>query len=152
MWTPGAGRSVLTHRLNKRPRQACFGQRQWVGVWLPVSLGARRLASWKCPDCSLDNSLHKSPAATARASHVFRCDSLARQRCINSCPCCSVAQWYLCNTMDCNTPGFPVLHRIPEFAQTHVHWVNDAIQSSLPLSPPSPSDFNLLFQWVGSSH
>ena len=32
--------------------------------------------------------------------------------------------------MDCNTPGFPVLHRLPEFAQTHVHWVGDAIQPS----------------------
>ena len=92
MWTPGAGRSVLTHRLNKRPQQACFGLRQRVGVGLPVSSGVRRLPSRKCPDCSLDNSLHKSPAATARASQVIRCDSLARQRCINRCCCyCSVA-------------------------------------------------------------
>ena len=36
----------------------------------------------------------------------------------------------LCNPMDCNTPGFPVLHHLPEFAQTHVHWVRDAIQLS----------------------
>ena len=41
--------------------------------------------------------------------------------------------------MDYNTPGFPVLHYVPEFAQTHVHWVGDAIQPSHPLSPPSPS-------------
>ena len=33
--------------------------------------------------------------------------------------------------MDCGTPGFPVLHYLPEFAQTHVHWVDDAIQPSL---------------------
>ena len=38
--------------------------------------------------------------------------------------------------MDCSTPGFPVLHCLPEFAQTHVHWVDDAIQPSHPLSPP----------------
>ena len=37
--------------------------------------------------------------------------------------------------MDCSKPGFPVLHRLPEFAQTHVHWVCDAIQWSHPLSP-----------------
>ena len=36
--------------------------------------------------------------------------------------------------MDCSTPGFPVLHNLPEFAQTHVHWVGDAIQPSPPLS------------------
>ena len=40
--------------------------------------------------------------------------------------------------MDCNTPGFPVLHYLLEFAQIHVHWVSDAIQPSHPLSPPSP--------------
>ena len=40
--------------------------------------------------------------------------------------------------MDCSMPGFPVLQYLPEFAQTHVHWVSDAIQPSHPLSPPSP--------------
>ena len=54
--------------------------------------------------------------------------------------------------MDCSTPGFPVLHYLLEFAQTHVHWV-DAIQSSHPLSPPSLPALNLsqhqgLFQWL----
>ena len=37
---------------------------------------------------------------------------------------------WLCDPMDYSTPGFPVLHHLPEFAQTHVHWVNDAIQPS----------------------
>ena len=64
---------------------------------------------------------------------------------------------WLCNPMDCSTPGFPVLHYLPQFAQTHVHWVDDAIQSSHPLSHPSPPALNLsqhqdLFQWVGPSH
>ena len=45
--------------------------------------------------------------------------------------------------MDCSTPGFPVLHHLPEFAQTHVHWVADAIQPSRPLSSPSLPAFNL---------
>ena len=39
--------------------------------------------------------------------------------------------------MDCSTPDFPVLHHLPEFAQTHVHWVGNAIQPSRPLSSPS---------------
>ena len=59
--------------------------------------------------------------------------------------------------MDCSTPGFPVLHYFLEFAQTHVHWVNDAIQPSHPLSPPPPPALNLsqhqgLFQWVSFLH
>ena len=61
----------------------------------------------------------------------------------------------LCGPMDCSMPGFPVLHHLPELAQTHVHWVGDAIQPSHPLSSPSPPAFYLsqhLFQWVGSPH
>ena len=52
--------------------------------------------------------------------------------------CCSVAKLHLtfCNPMDCSTPGFPVLHFLPEFAQTHVHWVGDVIQPSHPLFHP----------------
>ena len=45
--------------------------------------------------------------------------------------------------MDCTMPGLPVLHHHPELAQTHVHWVGDAIQTSHPLSSPSPPAFNL---------
>ena len=45
--------------------------------------------------------------------------------------------------MDCSTPGFSVLHYLLEFAQTHVHWVDDAIQPSHPLSSPSPLALNL---------
>ena len=73
--------------------------------------------------------------------------------------CCSVVQSCLipCDPMDCSMPGFPVLYHLLKLAQTHVHWVNDAIQSSLPLLSPSPPAFYLsqnqdLFQWVSSSH
>ena len=59
--------------------------------------------------------------------------------------------------MDCSTPGFPVPHHLPEFAQIHVHWIRDAIQPSHPLPPTFPFAFNLpqyqgLFQWVSFSH
>ena len=49
----------------------------------------------------------------------------------------------LCDPMDCNTPGFPVLHHLPELVQAHVHWVSDAIQPFHPLSSHSPPAFNL---------
>ena len=68
---------------------------------------------------------------------------------------CSVMSSSL-QPMGYSTPGFPVLHYLLEFAQTHVHWVSDATQPAHPLSPPSPA-FNLsqhqgLFQWVSSLH
>ena len=71
----------------------------------------------------------------------------------------SVAQ--LCptlwNPMDCSTAGFPVHHQLPGPAQTHVHWVSDAMKPSHPLLSSSLPTFNLsqhqsLFQWVSSSH
>ena len=45
----------------------------------------------------------------------------------------------LCNPMNCSTPGLPVHQQLPEFTQTHVHWVSDAIQPPYPLSSPSPA-------------
>ena len=63
----------------------------------------------------------------------------------------------LCYPMNRSTPGLPVHHQLPEFTQTHVHRVGDAIQPSHPLSSPSPpapnpSQHHGLFQWVNSSH
>ena len=72
---------------------------------------------------------------------------------------CSVAK--SCPTpsdpMDYSTPGYPIFHHLLELAQTHVHWVSDAIQPSHPLSAPSLVALSLsqhqgLFQWVSSSH
>ena len=63
----------------------------------------------------------------------------------------------LSNPMNHSTPGLPVHHQLPEFTQTHVHRVGDAVQPSHPLSSPSPpspnpSQHQGLFQWVNSSH
>ena len=73
--------------------------------------------------------------------------------------CCSVAESCptLCDPMDCSPPGLPVHHQLPEFIQTHVHWVSDDIQPTHPLVAPSPPAFTLfqhqgLFKWVSSSH
>ena len=71
--------------------------------------------------------------------------------------CCSVTKScpILCNPINYSMPVFPVLHHLPEFAQTHVHRVSDVIQTFHTLLSPSPSAFNLshhqgLFWWVGS--
>ena len=80
--------------------------------------------------------------------YIFRSDQirLVAQSCLT-----------LCNPMNRSTPGLPVHHQLPEFTQTHVHRVSDAIQPSHPLSspsPPAPNPFQhqCLFQWVNSSH
>ena len=61
------------------------------------------------------------------------------------CCCCSVTQSCptLCDPMHCSTLGFPVLHHLAEFAQTHIHWIRDAIQQSHPLLSPYFPVFNL---------
>ena len=79
--------------------------------------------------------------------------------CVCSC-CCSVAKSCptLWNPMNCSAPGFPVLHYLPEFAQTHVHWVSDTIQPShlccpLLLLPSTFPRFRVcLLKWVDCSH
>ena len=61
----------------------------------------------------------------------------------------------LCDLMNHSTPGLPVHHQLPEFTQTHVHQVGDAIQPSHPLSSPSapnPSQHQGLLQWVNFLH
>ena len=73
-------------------------------------------------------------------------------RLIPSCYC-SVTKscLILCDSMNCIMLGFPVLHYLPEFAQTHVHWIRSAIQPSHPQSPTSPLALNLSQHQVFSS-
>ena len=79
-----------------------------------------------------------------RAVILYSSFFLAKKTKLNWC-CHSVTRscLTLCNPMDCNTPGFPVLQHLPEFAQTHIHWFGDYIQSSHPLLSLSPPAFNL---------
>ena len=106
-----------------------------------------------------------SPSRSQKQACGFRGMPAAAEGVLNegtprlSCCCCSVAQLCpaLCDPMDCSTPGFPVLHHLLEFAQTHVRWVGDAIQPSHLLSPPSLPAFSFsqhqsLFQWVNPLH
>ena len=91
------------------------------------------------------NFIKSSSKLTEKIISIFFFSLLV---CLNGrlCGCyCLVTQLCptLCDPMDCSTPGSPVLHYLPEFAQTHVHWVDDAIQPSYPLSSlfPLPSNF-----------
>ena len=108
----------------------------WSRAWYPSSTFAWTMTmdseSWR-------PTLHY----VAKETHMTSLQSLSHVR--------------LCNPMDCSTLGLPVHHQDPEFTQTHVHWVSDAIQPSHPLLSPSPPAFSLsqhqsLFKWVSSWH
>ena len=77
-------------------------------------------------------------------AECISCSSVQFNSVTQSCPT-------LCNPIDCSTPGFPVHHQLSELAQTHVHWIDDAIQPSHPLSSPSPLAFKLSHIRVFSS-
>ena len=114
------------------------------------------LNSTRTPDsaflCSAVAQMSRKDAQQTRSSRLFNLDL------VTSFCCLVICVWLCdhmdCDHMDCSTPGFPVLHHLPELAQTHVHRVGEAIQ---PLLSPSPPAFNIsqhqgLFQWVSSSH
>ena len=94
---------------------------------------------------SSGHSFHSNPKER-QCQRLFKFSSVQSFSCVWSS-----------DPMDCSMPGFPVHHQIPEFTQTHVHWVDDAIQPFHPLSSPSDPTFKLsqyqgLFKWLSSSH
>ena len=145
------------------PSFSCHREITWIPEFnLAIKKHCHSSMWWKiCP-------LHGHGLALSRYSkHNWKMNSLRDSKMNIILPCPPVA-WVqfssvtqlcptLCNPMNCSMPGLPVHHRLPEFTQTHVHWVGDAIQSSRPLlshSPPAPnpSQHQSLFQWVNSSH
>ena len=80
---------------------------------------------WGCQEISMTSFLHHCPNPMLTFPSDFIEPNLYAFRhqfssVAHSCPT-------LCNPMDCSTPGLPVHHQLPELAQTHVHWVGDAI-------------------------
>ena len=122
----------------------------WKDTCIPVFIAALFIIAktWKQPECLLAQEW----------IHIYNGVLLSHKK--DSVQFSSVAQscLTLCNPMNCSTPGLPVHHQLPEFTQTHVHRVSDAIQPSHPLSScpsspaPNPSQRQSLFQWVNSSH
>ena len=109
---------------------------RWEKNTIPLRSGLKRRGQ---------EMLLSSSQLPRRSRQGYHCSSVAKS--------CST----LCDPMDSSKPSCSVLHYVPEFAQTHVHWVSDAIQLSHPLLPPSPPALNLsqhqgLFQWISSSH
>ena len=115
----------------------------------PLSMGFSRqeyCSGLQCPspgDCPYSEIQPVSLGPPALAERFFTTTSIWEAHTVVQFS--SVAQLCLtlCDPMDCSTPGFPVHHQLPEFTQTHVHWVSDATQPSHPLLSPSPPTFNL---------
>ena len=108
---------------------------EWYKLWY--------IFHWMCYD-SLSPFLGKKKCLVTKLLNALGSTNALKRHCC----CCSVAKsrLTLCNPMalmDCSPPGFPVLHYLPEFTQTHVHWVSDAIQISHPLLTPFPPALNL---------
>ena len=84
--------------------------------------------------------VHQVPIQGRTCCHSNRLQPISCFKRLFSVQFSSVAQcptlWY---PMNRSTPGLPVHYQLPEFTQTHAHWVSDAIQQSHPLSSPSPS-------------
>ena len=113
-------------------------------------LGAQWLRSVSHSVTQIMNSLlsNLDLKKVGKTTRPFRSDQI--RSVAQSCPT-------LCDPMNHSMPGLPVHHQLPEFTQTHVHRVSDAIQPPHPLSSPSPpapnpSQHQSLFQWVSSSH
>ena len=114
--------------------------------------------SYNSSNCISENSIY-SGKCSYLGCQKFNLYPLLFILCLSFSCYCSLAQSCptLCDSMDCSTPGFPIVCHLLELAQTHVHWAGDAIQPFCSLSSPSLPCFNLsqhqgLFKWGDSSH
>ena len=151
---PGLGRSpgMATH----------YSMLAWKIPWTEELVGYSSLG---CKELDLTEHTHPH---TPMLKHKHW---IQKQNAIQSCAyfylfffnfsiagCSVIKLWRtLWDPIDCRTTGFTVLHYFLEFAQTHIHWVSDAIQTSHLLLSPSPIALSLsqhqgLFQWVSFSH
>ena len=162
---------ILQARLQQYMNRGVAKSQTWLSDWTELNWteslwlcrsqqtvdNSSRDGNTRPPYLSLEKSVC-SQEATVRTGHgttdCFQIEKGVPQGCVMS-PCLcnlytefsqfsSVAQLcpILFDSMHCSMPGLPVHHQLLEFTQTHVHWVSDAIQSSHPLSYPSPPAFN----------
>ena len=134
-------------------RCACCGR--WGGMWFIyfcfISIVSYQGVFWELLSLGWKESLCLTKEKTSRTKFGIGMLVMVQFSSVTqSCPT-------PCDPMNRSTPGLPVHHQLPEFTQTHVHWVGDAIQPSHPLSspsPPAPKPFQHqgLFKWVNCLH
>ena len=144
-WTPQRGRCLICYwrRAEKYLRKEWRGwAKPKTNPFVDVTLNENKVQCCKEQYCI--------GTCNVRSMDQGKFSSVQFSSVTQSCPT-------LWDPMNRSMPGLPVHHQLPEFTQTHVHWVGDAIQPSHPLSSPSPlapnpSQHQSLFQWVNSSH
>ena len=124
-------------------RQGCQDPTQ---SFLSASWLVSYLLIWEPTKFERQENLHQCGLSHLIPDSIIHASTVQFSSVAQSCPT-------LCDPMNHSTPGFPVHHQLPEFTQTHVHRVGDAIQPSHPLSSPfppapNPSQHQSLFQWV----
>ena len=129
---------VFTQKTSKFP----------LGYWWLIEIYRLQMRQSSCFISEVCFKCHR--ALSTMFFHFYHLNSVQFSSAVQSC-------LTLCKPMNCSTSGLPVHHQLPEFTQTNVHRVGDAIQPSHPLlspSPPAPnpSQHQSLFQWVNSSH
>ena len=113
----------------------CTGLQRNVCVFSYMSISFKSHSRWQEHKKTSKNTqahLKTLPVLNPLTSHRPSISSLQFSSVARSCPT-------ICDPVSCSTPGLPVHHQLPEFTQTHVHRVRDAIQPSHPLSSPSPA-------------
>ena len=115
----------------------------YVAAWMGGECGGGRILAyaWLSPFAVYITTLLISSTSMQIKKLKKTAQNYTAHICFNiSVQFSSVAQscLTLCDPMNCSTPGLPVHHQLPEFTQTHVHLLSDAIQPSHPLSSPSP--------------
>ena len=140
LYVPQTSEPKMCSNLNSSPMFHCFSCNFFFHEVLylettSVSSAPTRAVTNSCLfyhlDPSISSSFHSTPTAAA-LTQAYRISYSVQSLCLT-----------LCDPMDYSMSGFPVLNHLPEFAQTHAHWVGDATQSSCALSPPSPPALNL---------
>ena len=173
MKTTTSLQSIHSHRLSRLHKSGLVEQAvTHRDLWFGLTLQRVGLMAQSCPflcypmDCSLPGSSVNGVSqariqgwvAISFSRGSFQPKAWTQVSCIVvSQSVQSLSRVLLCDSIDCNTPGLPVHHQLPEFTQTHIHWVSDAIQPPHPLLSPSPPAPNLsqhqgLFKWVSSSY
>ena len=154
--------SLLKGQFKKKCMCACLAaELHPTLLWFHGLQPARLLCPWEFPGKNTGGGSAISFSRRSSWHRDWTCVScifcIGRQ--VLSVQFSSVAQSCpnLCDPMNCSTPGLPVHHQLPEFTQTHVHRVGDAIHPSHPRSSPlppapNPSQHQSLFQWVNTSH
>ena len=120
------------------------------GLGRSSGVGNGNSLQYSCLENSMDRRFWQATVHRITKRRTLLNTSVQFSSVTQSCPT-------LCDLMNCSTPGLPVYHQLQEFTQTHAHRVGDAIQTSHPLSSPTPPALNLsqhqgIFKWVSSLH